>query len=219
MMIRHHPSPEILTAYTCGTLRPGAMLIVASHLETCPSCRKDVALWEDCGGALLAEGAVSTLSAGALERIFNRLDEGEETAPQRPPVRVPRFLQRFDMPAALVTQSIPYRRWVTPRIWFAPVAVEFKSTSRTYLVYAGKNTTLPMHGHAGREFTHVITGRFSDRNGSYGPGDFLDADSALDHAPTVSSEYECLCLISADAPLRLRGVPAQLLQAMIGKLY
>ena len=123
------------------------------------------------------------------------------------------------MPAQLASQTIGRRRWVTPTIWFAPIIMPWQSAARTYLVYAGANTVLAEHTHSGREFTHVIKGAFADGSGRYDEGDFAYTDETITHTPTVTRDSGCLCLISSDAPMRLTGLPARMIQRMIGTPY
>jgi putative transcriptional regulator len=215
-MIQHHPSPEILAEYAGGALHAGAMLVVACHIETCAVCRSEVSLWEGAGGALLEDAAPEALSDGALERMMARLDGAEAVTIRHP---VPDFLDRFDLPAPLKGRAIGRRRRVTPNIWFAPVDMPDGGSARTYLVYAGRNTVLAEHTHRGREFTHVIAGAFADTGGRYDKGDFACTDETVTHTPGVTGEAECLCLISADAPMRLTGLPARIIQSLTGTLY
>jgi putative transcriptional regulator len=215
-MIRHHPSSNTLEAYARGALNAGAALAVTCHVHGCAVCRSEAAVLEDAGGSFLLEVAPAPLSDDALERVFARID-GAPPPPAN--TEVPRFLERFSVPAPLRRQDVGFRRWVTPNIWFAPVRVRPKPETLTYLVYAGKNTTLARHTHRGQEFTSVLYGRFSDESGTFGPGDFAQTDENVEHAPAVTSDSECLCLISADAPMQLLGLPARLIQTLTGKLY
>jgi putative transcriptional regulator len=215
-VIRHHPSPDILVEYAGGTLQPGAMLVVACHLAACAVCRQEAGLWECVGGALLEDASPAPLPNNALAQMLSRL---EDDTPQPKAPTPPKYLQRFAIPAPLAAQKIGHRHWVTPGIWFAPVAAPAGSDARTYLVYARANTVLAEHRHAGREFTHVLAGAFSDDSGVYDAGDFALAENDLEHAPTVTGDGECLCLISADAPMRLKSFPARLIQAITGTLY
>ena len=135
---------------------------------------------------------------------------------------LPSFLARFEIPKPLAAQKIGRRRFVTPGIWFAPVAADGAAdngSTRTYLVYAKAGRVLAEHRHRGREFTQVLAGAFSDDTGRYGQGDFALTDDALSHAPAVTGDGECLCLISAEAPMRLKSFPARILQAMTGSQY
>ena len=214
-MIQHHPDPDMLTDYAAGRLGHGARLVIACHLEACTICRQEVNLWDCAGGALLKDAAPAELSAGALDRMMARLDDGA-TAKSVP--ALPAFLSRFDVPAALAAQKIGRRRFVTPSIWFAPIDAE-GGEARTYLVYAKASTVLAEHNHRGRELTHVIAGAFGDGTGIYAKGDFALTDDELTHSPTVTHDGDCLCLISAEAPMRLMSFPARMVQALTGSHY
>ena len=215
-MTQHHPSPDILAEYAGGALHAGAMLVIACHIDGCAVCRSEVALWENTAGALLEDAAPASLSDDALARVLARLDTAEPE-----PVRhaVPDFLERFALPAPLKSQKIGRRRQVTPNIWFAPLDMPSQGSTRTYLVYAGRNTVLAEHSHAGREFTQVLKGAFVDGTGRYDEADFACTDDAITHTPAVTRESECLCLISTDKPMRLTGFPARIIQAVTGTLY
>jgi putative transcriptional regulator len=212
-MIQHHPDPEILAEYAAGHLHPGAVLVIACHLEGCVICCQEAGLWDSVGGALLEDSAPVEMSEGALARMMARLEEKETVSPT-----LPSFLDRFAIPKALAVQKIGRRRFVTPGIWFAPVEAD-EGETRTYLVYAKAGAVLAEHSHRGREFTQVLAGAFSDPTGLYDAGDFALTDDALSHAPTVTGDGECLCLISAEAPMRLKSLPARILQALTGSHY
>jgi len=212
-MIWHHPDPEILTEYAAGQLHRGAMLVIACHLEGCVICRQEVGLWESLGGVLLEDSPPMDLSPNALTSVMERLDKQEA-----PSLQLPSFLARFDIPKNLAAQKIGRRRFVMPGIWFAPVATD-NAGPRTYLVYAKAGSLLAEHSHCGREFTQVLTGSFSDATGTYDEGEFALTDDSLSHAPAVTGKSECLCLISAEAPMRLKSFPARILQAVTGSQY
>ena len=218
-MIQHHPSGEVLSDWARAALHPGAMLAVGCHVHLCAICRQEATLWESVGGALLDSANPAPLSEGALARALARIDEGDRRLRHAKERRAPAFLERFNVPAPLLQNRIGMRRWVTPRIWFAPVVIAPTSTARTYLVYGSANTTLPVHTHVGREFTTVLHGSFCDSTGTFGTGDFAETDDTITHAPAVTQDNACLCLISADAPMRLAGRPARFVQALAGRLY
>ena len=215
-MSRHHPAPDILAEYARGALHAGAMLVVACHVENCAVCRSEVTLWEGVGGALLEATPGIALSDGALDGMLARLDDVDPQA-ENPPV--PDYLKGVALPTPLAARKIGRRRRVTPNIWFAPVEVPSQGNARTYLVCAGPGTKLSEHTHAGREFTQVLEGAFADISGLYAQGDFACTDDTILHTPTVTSDAECLCLISTDAPMRLTGWPARLIQGLTGTLY
>jgi putative transcriptional regulator len=218
-VIQHHPSVELLSDWARGGLHAGARLAVGCHIYGCAICRRETALWESVGGNLLDVESPAALSEGALARTLARLDRAAPTRASVAPHRAPGYLRRFDPPAPLLAQKIGMRRWVTPNIWFAPIAIPAESSERTYLVYARRNTTMAKHTHVGCEFTSILYGSFSDDTGTYGPGDFAETDDSIVHAPAITGESDCLSLISTDAPMRLTGFTARVIQAVTGTLY
>jgi len=217
-MIHHHPSPEILSNYARGGLPAGMSLVVSCHVHGCEACRREVAVWESAGGLMLLGSEPVPLAEGALTRALERID-GRTVGESKAPGKLPGFLERFAVPAPLAGQHIGSRLWLTPSIWIAPIKSNLKSPSRTYLVYAERNTALPEHTHRGREFTSVLYGSFRDGSGVFGKGDFEEADDDISHAPAVTAESECLCVISADAPMSLHGRVARMIQALAGNRY
>ena len=207
-MIRHHPSPETLADYARGALDAGAMLVIACHIHDCATCRSEAGLWESTGGALLETIEPVALGEGALEKALARLD----SVPPAYERRAPRYLHPFNVPAPLARQHIGFRRWVTPNIWFAPIHMNGESEARTYLVFARAGTTLAQHTHGGAEYTQVVYGSFAK-------GDFARVDEDVLHAPAVTLESDCLCLSNSDAPMRLTGSIARVIQSALGTLY
>jgi putative transcriptional regulator len=217
-MIRHHPTTNILSNYARGSLPAGMTLVVSCHVHGCEACRREVAVWESAGGVLLLKSEPMPLADGALARTFERID-GKIGGAQNVAKRLPRFLERFAVPAPLLGQHIGSRLWLTPSIWIAPIGTGPNPPSPTYLVHAERGTALPAHTHRGREFTSVLHGSFRDGSGVFGKGDFEEADDAVSHAPAVTAESECLCLISADAPMSLHGHIARMIQSLAGNRY
>jgi putative transcriptional regulator len=196
------------------------MLVVACHVERCGLCRDDVATWESVGGRFLEDTSPEPLSGSALATTLAAIaseDVGRAPAQTERP-RLPRYLERFSVPRALADQSIGFRRWATPNIWFAPINVG-QDSGTCYLVFGRAKTVLSRHTHKGREFTNVIYGSFHDDSGTFGLNDFEEADDSLLHAPTVTAEGDCLCIASAQSPMQFVGWRARMVQAALGELY
>ena len=63
----HHLTPQLLMAYSAGTLPEAFDLIVASHVSLCDTCRAELASYDAVGGALLeALGPAPVLDGVAL---------------------------------------------------------------------------------------------------------------------------------------------------------
>jgi putative transcriptional regulator len=216
-MIQHHPSEEILASHASGALRAGAALAVACHLDACAQCRREAAVLDQIGGLLFEVAAPATLSEGALERALQQIGKDDWHEPE--PAPLPTFLAPFDVPKRLRNYEIVPRRWLAPKIWFAPIITEPGAESCTYFVSAAKNVALPRHTHAGEEFTMVLSGAFQDDLGRFSAGDFVEVNDETWHAPNVTADAACLCLISSDGPMKLEGLTARIIQAYAGMRY
>jgi putative transcriptional regulator len=218
-MITHHPTPELLADYARGALKSGASLIAATHIHNCVVCREEIGFLERVGGILLHDEMPTSLSEDALRNVLKRIDQQKRVDEISAERRIPKYLDRFAIAEPLWSQKIGRRMWVTPNIWFAPVGDQVSDSTRTYLLYARPNTKLSQHTHAGREFTVVLHGAFRDGDDLFGPGDFAETDGAILHSPTATDESDCLCLISADAPMRLTNPIARAIQTVTGRFY
>src|SRR3569832_2536311 len=79
-MIRRHPSPEVLADHARGALPAGMMLVVSSHLHSCEGCRREIAILESAGGAMLLAAAPVALADDALAKAFARIASGATRA-------------------------------------------------------------------------------------------------------------------------------------------
>ncbi len=193
-MIRHHPSETTLAAYAAGSLPSALSTVAALHLARCPVCRRSLATLEATGGAVLDELTPVPLSGDALSRLLDRVDE---PAPAPPPILNP------DLPA-------PLNRMVLGRWWPIGLGARYRPMRAGDgawggLVLAQPNRSLPRHGHAGLELTCILSGRFADGSGEYGPGDLSEPVVDHDRPPLVIGTEPCLCVIASEG-MKLRGL-------------
>ncbi len=66
---------------------------------------------------------------------------------------------------------------------------------------------VPPHTHVGSEYTLVLTGGLTDRNGGHriAAGDVEIADGGHTHRQIADNDGDCLCLAVLDAPVKLSG--------------
>ena len=212
MSIRHHPTEVVLAGYASGALADGPSLAVSAHLDRCPACRGRVTLFEQVGGALLADNDEVQMAGDALALALARIERPEPAVRASTPVAGPQGVQ---LPSALARRGIGSRRWVGPGIWVAPVRSNKPDGWRTYLLRVPRGVAIPHHGHHGPEFTAVLQGAFTDEGSVYGPGDFAESGEGLEHHPTVQGEQPCICLISGHGGVRATGI-LRLIQPLIG---
>jgi putative transcriptional regulator len=211
----HHPHDEHLVEYATGAMAEPMAMLLATHLALCPQCRRQIGALEAVGGALLDEVEPVAVSESALTSLLSRLEsepvemppesaaatEGDPLLPQ--PLRgyVGRRLSEVDW------QRIGNLRTASLEIG--------KGEQRTRLMRIEAGAPMPSHTHAGNELTLVLAGGFSDGIGHYLRGDVAVADADIEHQPVADEDGECLCLAVTDAPLKLTGRFARLLNPFL----
>ncbi|MBB6251859.1 ChrR family anti-sigma-E factor [Nitrospirillum iridis] len=209
----HHPDAELLARYAAGTLDHGPALIVATHLDFCPACRRHVRKWEALGGALLDTLPPAIMAPDALERTLARLTTGARTSPTASATTA----GDPGLPPALRRERLAPWRFVAPGISGRAVQVDPAQGYKVMLFRVKAGMSIPMHGHRGLEYTCVIDGAFGDSLGHFGPGDMIAVDAAVDHEPTVSrQDGDCLCLIAVRGRLRIHSLLGRLAQTFAG---
>jgi putative transcriptional regulator len=211
--LHHHPSEVVLAGYASGALADGPSLTVSAHLDQCAACRGRVRLFEQVGGALLADGPEAAMADDALALALARIERPEPISGAQAPVPPPPA--GVILSSALARRGVGPRRWVGPGIWVAPVPSKRPDGWRTYLLRMPPGVKAPYHGHNGPEFTTVLQGAFRDETSLYRPGDFAESGEGLEHHPAVEGDAPCLCLISGQGGVRATGI-LRLIQPLIG---
>jgi putative transcriptional regulator len=192
--IAYHPSEELLMQFASGAVKAPFDIPLRAHVGACVLCRKEAAMWEGVGGALLETVTPAAMKDGALESVLSAIERGHD----RPRTRVSSARRASTLPAALQRYRPGIEFPIGPGIykrnlWKAP-----HGTGRAFLLRAKPGLALPHHGHSGVEVTYVVSGGYSDEHGHYTPGDFFTADDSLSHQPRVDDDGECTLLIATD---------------------
>lgn len=206
--ITHHPGEETLASFAAGTLDEPRSVVVAAHIALCPHCRATVAAFEQLGGALVERVPPAVSRTGALDEALARLDEAAPPAPVMPQAA-------SDCPDVLAPYEVGRWRWIGPGVHWRKVEVPESEGTRVFMLKAAPGSSLPHHGHSGVEWTCVLQGAFRHDLGRYGPGDFDEADSTVDHTPFVEEGDVCICLVAMQGNLELRGWLGKLMQPFV----
>lgn len=220
----HHLNEEWLMSYAAGSLDEAYSLVVASHLDYCADCRDKLRAAEAVGGVLVQEADPVPVAEGSLARMMALLDAPEDNktaARSEPRVHARSDFGQSDLPRPLldyVGGNIEQLRWrsIGPGVKAVRLDAKSRDDSRLWLLRAAPGTPLPNHGHRGSELTLIVRGSYGWGTRAFGPGDVDDVDDDVWHAPHVTDDGECICLVAVDAPLRLQGVFARLFQPLIG---
>jgi putative transcriptional regulator len=199
MTITHHLDEATLMSFVAGSLPEALAVVAAAHISMCARCRREAAMLEGVGAALMSELAPAPLVGG-------------EPTPPAAAVRAERHRRSgagsADMPwplARLVPGGLEAVRWrwLGPGVWDRPLAVAGAGKLRLLKVAPGRN--LPEHGHGGTELTLVLQGAFRDAAGRYARGDVAELDETMAHHPVTDEGTDCICLVANEKPPEFRG--------------
>lgn len=199
----YHPQASVLQAYAQGALDDVSAFTIATHIETCPECRRQVTLFEQqCGEELLnSDIGVDDDFDSMFEQIV-ALEQNSD--PFRVP-RMPTFVEvngkSFRLPLSLSRFRDCIGEWRSYGGKVFSAAIDISPDARVNLMYIAENVTIPQHTHKGTESTLVLHGGFSDEDGHYGVGDFLYKDASVKHSPFTKQGEDCLCLTVLTQPM------------------
>jgi len=217
----HHLPDELLLDHAAGSLPEPTALLVATHLALCPACRAHERELEAVGGALLDEIEPEPIEGGGVDALFARIeasgkpgDEGLSEAAFAKPVSsdavpsLPRPLRDY------VAGGIDALAWKRRgKLSEARLLKGAGGTVKLLRIPAG--AMMPVHTHRGSELTLVLEGGFSDEHGHYLRGDVAVADEEVTHRPRADDDGDCLCLTVTQAPVKLAGPLARLLNPFL----
>jgi putative transcriptional regulator len=199
MTIRHHLDEATLMSFAAGALPAALAAAAAAHIAMCARCRREVAMLESVGEALVAE-----LAPAALAR-----PEAPDPGGVAATARVRRSgVGDGEIPwpiSQLVgggLDSVKWR-WLGPGVWHQPLPIS--GAGKLRLVKAAPRRAIPEHGHGGAELTLVLRGALRDVTGRYSRGDVADLDETIEHKPIAEPGAACICLVASERPEEFRG--------------
>lgn len=206
-MIDRHPTPNLLSEYSAGSLALAPSIAVTTHLQFCNKCCDSVNSLQQLGGHLLEEIEATPISEGLLDSVL----EGIQTETQE--TRVDHTEKHVDavgdaLPGyvrGLLPQGNLNWKSLSPSLKVATLSVgEEAYELALHRILAGGKA--PKHNHSGEEITVVLTGTFSDEGGIYQAGDFLVRRPGDVHRPIAAQNEDCICLSVLAAPIQLTGI-------------
>lgn len=210
---KYHPCDALLLDYATGTLDEGRAILVATHIQYCPSCRRRLRMLEAVGGALLESLPPDPIPERLMLDTMNRLDEPDPAAPVPPKA----CASAFPPPLDRRLRTLGGVRWRPVSFGIRQMEVaDIGESGKVRLMRLAPGTGVPHHAHQGTELTLVLSGGFSDRFGRYEPGDIVEADADDDHHPLADDTEGCVCLLATEAPLRFIDLLPRLAQSWVG---
>lgn len=179
----YHPNYALLAAYAEGGLDSAHGLAISAHLEICPHCRDLVHEIEAELGELLNQQAASN------------------TPVKTTPVMVTVNGKQIAIPKVLARLVKPEQQWRSYGGKVFSLPLQSEDNVRMNLMYISQGVSIPQHTHKGFESTLVLHGGFSDENGHYDVGDFMQHDGQICHSPSTPQDQDCLCLTVLTEPM------------------
>lgn len=218
MIIKHHLTDKLLTAYAAGTLPEAFGLVVAAHLSMCVDCRAQAEALDCVGGAVLDGCEAAALAddsfAATMARIkstkdVDRASQGLEAPAHEPAGVLPKPMRDY------IGGDLDKVQWRPAGGGVRQAILPTGRSASARLLYIPAGTALPDHGHRGTELTLVLCGAFRDQTDRFGPGDVEVADQDLKHTPVADIGADCICLAATDAPLRFSGLLPRIAQPFL----
>jgi putative transcriptional regulator len=203
IMANLHPDLDLMTDFSAGTLPLALAACVSVHVSDCAHCRKLTERLTQVGVALFEKLDPQAVSDTQLDKVLARLEE-------KAPLEYPRIAEGKDTTPAILQRLMS--RDFSDLTWKkigSSLRISYLRTGdpsheiALYHIKAGGH--IPEHTHRGNEMTLVLTGGFSDSEGSYDQGDFIYRKPGDVHAPTAVQSEDCICLAVLDAPLKFTG--------------
>lgn len=217
MTIKFHLSDDLLLGYSAGSLDEASSLLVASHLALCPHCRARNASLDSLGGYMLDALPEAPVPPVMMSSVLARIRcESEVAGPSTRSQSVANFLIPEPL-RSYVGGDVDDLNWIrmAPRVQQIQINTP-NSRSQARLLRFQSGTSVPAHGHRGRELTLVLTGSLCDRDTILYRGDIAETDERTEHQPHAGPDEDCICLAVTDAPLRFKSMFARLLQPLFG---
>ncbi|EHD2240736.1 transcriptional regulator [Vibrio vulnificus] len=200
-----HPNNMLLQAYASGEIDAVSGLVVATHLEVCPDCRDLFAQFEGEQAQHFAAEKQDEMSALSLfDAMFDAIVQSDVKEDARE-VYEPRYIEvkgkRFVLPQTLCRYADLMSEWRSYGGKVFSSQLDFGEEARVNLMYISEGVQIPQHTHKGLETTLVLHGSFSDEDGEYQQGDFMQRDASVKHSPKTKAGEDCLCLTVLTDPL------------------
>ena len=211
-MIKHHLTPELLMAYSAGTLSEAFSLAVATHISLCDECRAAAESYDAIGGEVMNRVASTAVSDACLENTLAAIRSTDRD------IRAPRPVDPV-LPAPLaeyVGGGLDKVKWRSAGMGVKQAVLTTKDDAVARLLYIPAGTAVPDHGHNGMELTCVLQGAFRDEDMRFARGDIEVATEEVDHTPIADISEDCICLAVTDAPLKFKGWLPRLAQPFLG---
>ncbi|MBM7074353.1 cupin domain-containing protein [Shewanella sp. 202IG2-18] len=205
-MIKHHPTDDLLIAFSAGELSSSLSVVISTHIEMCPVCRHQVERYtaQMSDESLNQQPEVIDFAANSddigTDANFDEMLSGIIAEPESnfaetfksTPSKV--IGDGFELPKSLSRLNVSNFVNVG-KISRARIELD-EEPVRTSLLNIKAGGEVPHHTHKGFEITLLLQGKFEDELGGYVPGDFIILDAEHTHHPVSKEGCWCLTVVN-----------------------
>jgi putative transcriptional regulator len=212
MTVHHHPDQALMAAFAAGTLDQARSAVIATHLLACSTCRSELKVFEDAGGALLETLSPVPLSHDAWSRVEGLLSHGSPASRSFSGAKRASLGDVPGLPDSVQRLSGGNWRWLAPSLEIRRIDTPHGEAARLFLLRSRAGTRLLPHAHSGEELTCVLAGSFFHDGELYGPGDFDFGEPSVEHEIEIGSEGSCVSLVAMTGELKYGGLLGRIAQ-------
>lgn len=161
---------------------------------------------EFIAGAALESETPAELPPHLLDMVFAAIDRGAGKPKAKPALRHAELASTPVILQDAILEAEARRGWSVygPGIWRLPLGLGGRAKAEILRIDPG--VAVPWHTHKGQELTLCLVGEYTDREDTYGPGDFSIADGAVRHQPVAHNAGHVYALAVTDAGLKFEGL-------------
>ncbi len=212
---------DLYAAYAAGSLDPAFALLVETRSALKPDLGEKLAASELISGVMLETESETPLAANAVRRALaaiDALDASQKSIPEaarRAGAALDELIALPTLVREAAFEAAEHKGWQAMGQGLSRLTLNCASDLDVELIRIAPGAVVPRHSHAGREYTLVLSGGFSDNAGSYGPGDLTVRGPDDTHRPRGDEDGVCIVLAVRDGGLRFTGVMG-FVQRLIG---
>lgn len=226
-MANFHPSDNTLVEYSAGNLDWALSICVSAHLQLCPQCKSKVIQYNAIGGSALNEIEPAKVEESSFDKLMSRIQHFDNAAANDKKASTAQASTRRPIDGDARTKSLPK---VVQRLLPKDKALKWAYVSpalRAAQLETGQNKyevsfhkikrggRVVEHDHGGLEVTLVLEGSFSDANGNYVVGDYIEKKPGEIHRPMAAQDQDCLCLSVVEAPVKVTGLMGKMINPFL----
>ena len=213
----HAPTDELFAAHAAATLSNGKHLLLSCQAAIEPEMAKKLADFDVIGGAIIESARAEEMTNSFVDGLLAALDDVADdkdvvVANAHAPAWMPAALADYLREAEI---ELKWRN-VGPGVQHAPITTA-PTGERLYLLRAAPGTKMPVHSHAGEEWTLILQGGYHVGDVGYVRGDLHCEDEVCEHQPLIDDHGEaCISLVVDQGPLKFRNWLLKVAQKFTG---